>query len=439
MPPATEHTGNGYRPMDEALRAAAADELRQRREAHTLAWRYYEGRHRRHFAFRPGEPDDHVTINLLRQAVDRTVAFLVPDFPGLELDERAETGAERWLRAAWDAAGGARALQKMARFGCLDGHVFVRVVPDAPFPRLVILNPANVIAFWQADDHERVLWYEVHWSAGGADFRQDIVRESMGDPAGGWLIRDWRREGESWVLTGEAGWPYALGPVIDWQHDLAPDRFYGAGEALNLSLNDRVNRIASDMSRILRFHAAPRTVGIGFEAEDVTATAIDTLWTINTPDAKVYNLEMSGDLSSSMGFLEFCARAFMAERRVVMLRGEAEDMRHLTNLGIRALFMDSIGRAAELRRGYAEGIIGLSRRLLMLNGMPHTGRISLNWPDALPVDSAEAVGVLARERALGIISRETAARSRGYDWLLERDRLRIEGETGLRDDGEGER
>jgi hypothetical protein len=99
MPPAIE---NGYRPTDNDLRAAAADELRARREAHTLAWRYYEGRHRRHFAFRPGEPDDHVTINLLRQAVDRAVAFLAPSAgcarPGKRRAGRAP--CRRWRASA---------------------------------------------------------------------------------------------------------------------------------------------------------------------------------------------------------------------------------------------------------------------------------------------------------------------------------------------------
>ncbi|MCC7206579.1 MAG: hypothetical protein IT323_04695 [Anaerolineae bacterium] len=143
MPPALD-----YRPDDRALRQAAEDELRSRRETHTLAWRYYRGEHRRCRLTRPGEPDDNVVINLVRQTVDRTVAFLAPDFPGIELDLAAETDAERWLREAWAQAGSARLLARMARQGCLDGHVFVRVLPGEPYPRLVLLDAANVIAFW---------------------------------------------------------------------------------------------------------------------------------------------------------------------------------------------------------------------------------------------------------------------------------------------------
>src|SRR5512142_1076122 len=156
---------NEYRPEDREVREAAESELRQRRETHAAAWRYYEGRQRRQLLVHPGEPDDNVVVNLTRQAVDRLTAFLVPAFPGLELDVLHDTEAERWLRNAWQQAGGARLLAKLVKTGCLDGHVFVRLLPGEPYPRLVTLNPANVLVFWQADDHEQVLWYELHWSA----------------------------------------------------------------------------------------------------------------------------------------------------------------------------------------------------------------------------------------------------------------------------------
>ncbi|MCC7206578.1 MAG: hypothetical protein IT323_04690 [Anaerolineae bacterium] len=253
----------------------------------------------------------------------------------------------------------------------------------------------------------------------------------------GWRICDWRRDGEGqrgasgWTRRGETAWPYAHGPLVDWPHDTATDAYYGVGEAVNLALNDRVNKVAGDIARILRFHASPRTVGIGFEAGDVTPTAIDTFWTIANPEAKVFNLEMSSDLASSMSFLDFCARSFLAERRVVMLRGELTDLRHVTNLGIRALFMDQIGRTLELRRNYEAGIAALCRRMLALGGFLDAaeGHIALNWPDALPVDTGEAVAVLERERALGILSKETAARARGYDWQVEKERLEGEAQT----------
>lgn len=430
MPAATD-----YQPDSRPLREAADDELRIRRQTYREAWNYYEGRHRRQVATRPGEPDDNVVINLVRQAIDRTVSFLVPHFPGLEvggpLDAPDTDQAEAWLYTAWTASGGARLLAKLAKHGCLGGHVVARILPPAApgdnpaLPRVVALNPANLVTFWQADDFEQVLWYEIHWEVARTLHRQDVVRAGES-----WLIREWRQEGPGWRLINEAAWPYPLGPIVDWQHSLAPDRYYGTGEAQNIALNDRVNKMMSDISRILRYHAAPRTVGTGFQAEQVTPTAVNHFWTIPNPDARVYNLEMQSDLSSSMAAAEFLARAFMAEQRVVVLKGEVSDWSNITNLGIRALFMDMIAKNEELRRNYEIGIAAISQRMRMLAGhADYRAQVRVNWPDPLPIGAAETVAVLERERALGIVSRETAARERGRDWTIESARLAEEDDS----------
>ncbi|HRE49646.1 MAG TPA: hypothetical protein PLD47_18120 [Aggregatilineales bacterium] len=433
MPAATEYAPERYREAGEAERSA-------RRHAHAAAWAAYEGRFRRSFPPRPGEADDNTAINLLKQAVDRLCAFVAPDFPALDLDPLRESADELWLRRAWKAAGGARLMTKFARFGALDGHIVARVIPPAmgsPFPRLIALNPSLVTTYWRADDAEHVLWYEINYSAGGVDYRQDVVRQGE---AGRWLIRDFRREAAripaltpgAWTLANETAWAYPLPPLVDWAHDPYPDRYYGVGEAGNLALNERVNSVASDISRILRFHAAPRTIGIGFTAGEVTGTGIDHFWTIPARDAQVFNLEMKTDLASSMNFLNFCTRSFMAERRVIQHEGSLSEMRYVTNLGIRALYLDQLARAEELRRNYEPGIAALSRTMLMLSGR-YDGRtpldVILHWRDPLPVGDLEMLEALERERAMGIISRETAARERGRDWRMETTRM--SGESGV--------
>lgn len=431
MPPALK-----YLPTEQ--RESAHAELSSRREAHNAAWGAYEGRPKRTLSTRPGEPDDNTLINLLRQAVDRLVSFIAPRLPGLELDDQHDTDTERWLRRAWEESGGARLLARMVKYGCLDGHVFARIMPGTPYPRLIALNPANVIVHWQADDYEQVLWYELHWTAAGQDFRQDVVNQ--GDH---WLIRDLRKDqppgGAGWSVTDEQVWRFATPPILDWGHDFSPDRYYGVGETGGMALNERVNRIAGDISRILRFHAAPRTIGIGFEAEAVVGTGIDNFWTIPEKEAEVFNLEMKTDLASSMNFLNFCARSFMADRRVILLEGTMADLRHVTNLGIRSLYLDQLARAEELRRNYEPGIKAISRGLLVLGGK-NTGaapfHLKINWPDPLPIGELEVLEGLERERALGILSRESAARLRGRDWALEKARIYSEG--GLRDESEPE-
>ncbi|MFQ3536752.1 MAG: hypothetical protein SNJ58_12840 [Aggregatilineales bacterium] len=381
MPPALAYT-----PNDPALRDAADAELRARRASYQRACDYYNGLHKRHLRAHGEEADDNVVINLVRQAIDRAVSLLMPRFPALELPTQPERSTA--LEQLWAANGGARFLAKAAKQGCLSGHIFVRALPpEAPdaLPRLIALNPANVVAFWRADDYEDVLWYEVHWSHQRANYRQEIIRDDQT-----WLIYTWQEAGSGWQRIETGVWAYPLPPILSWPHQAVPDGFYGQPEIANFALNDRVNKLMSDVARILRYHAAPRTVGIGFEARDLTPTAINTLWTIPKADAKVFNLEMQTDLASSLNAITFLTRAFLAEQRVVVLDGTVADWRHITNLGVRTLYMDALFKTEELRRNYEIGLIAVSQVLRMLAGeADYRAPIRVMWADPLPMSALD--------------------------------------------------
>jgi len=423
-----------YMPNDTAIRDAASGELAARRAAAGKAWNYYDGKHKPHLKTRAGEPDDNVAVNLIKQTADREVSFLVgPEFPILELGS-AEDAAEGWLRTAW--ADGARVLARAAKYGVVEGHAVVRVMP-APVPdgaggnavRLVVLSPSNFLAFWRADDVEEVLWYELHWEAGKTKCRQDIVHSETGE----WMIHDWEMadSGGDWRLTTSAVWNYTLPPIIDWQHETNPRAYYGQGIESAIPLNDRVNKVMSDVVRILRYHAAPRTVGTGFKTEALVPTGIDNFLTVENAQAKIYNLEMTTDLASSMAAVNFLSGALLAERRITVLKGDAADFQRVTNLGIRTIYMDQLSKNEELRRNYAAGIQKISQIMLMIGG--YAGRTpKVIWRDPLPIDPAEATGIIERQRLMGLVSAETAAKDLGRDWALEQERLGKEETTEFR-------
>jgi hypothetical protein len=194
-----------------------------------------------------------------------------------------------------------------------------------------------------------------------------------------------------------------------------PVGFYGRDELPHAELNDAINRVASDVSRILRFHAYPRTIGTGFEAGTVQATAIDDFWTIPNENARVFNLEMGSDLTASMRFLQTLTEAFLGESRVNILNGDPQNVKGVTNLAIRALYMDMIAKNEVLRRHYGRGIQDLSQRLLMLGGRRFDVAPTVHWGDALPMDQREAVEIVARQVDVGVLSKESAAAKLGLD------------------------
>lgn len=419
-----------YDPGNKAIREAAAAELAARRATAGKAWQYYDGQQRQHLKTKPGETDDNITVNLIKQTADREVSFLVgQEFPILELGE-GQDDAEAWLRAAWK--NGAQVLARAAQYGVIEGHVVVRIklIPAGAGVgvRLVVLSPCSVLAFWRTDDVEDVLWYEIHWQVGNAKYRQDVVQSD-----GEWLIHDWSMadSGGDWRLMASERWAYELPPIVDWQHESDPRGYYGRGISGAIPLNDRVNKVMSDVSRILRFHAAPRTVGTGFKTEALVPTGIDNFLTVENPQAKIYNLEMESDLASSMAAVQFLSSSLLAERRITVLRGEAADFQRVTNLGIRTIYMDQLAKNEELRRNYGEGIQKISQILLLVGGY-EAMTAKVIWRDPLPIDPAEATTLIERQRAMGLVSAETSAKDLGRDWALEQERMEREGDMDLR-------
>lgn len=423
MPPAS----HGYQPTDDGLRRAADAERQARASMMARAWDYYEGRHARPLKVRSGGTDNNVIVNLIALHADHTVAFAVPDFPTLELDALHDTETERQIRALWRQAGGANWLATLMLGGVFSGHVFVRVLPPdptagTPFPRLIKLNPANVLCFWEAGDVSRLLWYEVQYTAEGETRRQDILAPGAADNVC-WQIREYSvNDVGGATLRSITDWPYVVPPLIDWQHLPRPGAYYGAHELTNVGLNDAVNKVASDVKAILRTHASPRLVGFGFQADKLQETAVDALWTIPDSDARVQILEMNSDLASSMAYMRFLTDTYMQLARVTVLSGGPDAYKGVTNLGIRSAFMAQLAKTRTLQAAYGDGLARLTQAAFSLMGQP-IALPEVKWRSALPESDLENIQALAQERALGIVSQETIAAQRGYQWEVEKARM----------------
>lgn len=404
-----------YDPNDRELRDAADNERKERIELHRLNWQYYVGKHPKYLK-KKGAYDDNVILNIARQSVDRTLSFLIPEFPHLTLENEANTDLETALWDGWKLNGGAVLLYNMAVNGSVDGHVFSKVQPDAGGNiRIYNLNSANILVYWNGDDIDDILWYELTWKSGKVQYRQDIVRDGKQ-----WRILDYIKTGNStqWVLDTELVWDYELAPIVDWQHLPIPNQFYGEHEFTAISTQNAINKTASDFSSILRFHASPKTIGTGLEASQVQATGIDDFLTTPSPDAKIFNLEMQSDLASSMNFLNLLIQDYHNQARVIMTSGEPDAFRGMTNLGIRATYLPMINKNDILRRQYGYAIMEISKRVLMLMGKEPVAP-TLTWKSALPEDERETVQMVSQEIALGLMSKQTASAELGLDYTQE--------------------
>lgn len=393
------------------------DERGARNRIYEKNLKQYNGDHRKYLYNDPDDPvDDNVIVNVTKQAVDRVISFLFPALPIFQLNPDQETPDETWLNDSWKVNGGAYTLGIIGQNGAISGHNYVKVIADTPYPRMIPLNPMVPITFWKSDDFGTVLWHELRWSVG----RQEMLQDYVNNQDGTWTIYEYVKVKTrvTWNPVGETQWEYDVPPIIAWPHLPNAQGYYGIPEITpnTIALNNSINRTASDISKILRYHASPRTIVIGATLGQIQPAGINGVWVIDDKDAKVENLEMRSDLTSSLNYLTFLNEAYLSVSRVVIMKGTVKDFQRVTNTGIRAVFLDMIAKNQTLRWTYGIGLQKISLAMMYL-GKKTTAKVpEVTWTDPLPADPLENVNSLAIQQANGWIDPETASKSLGYEW-----------------------
>jgi hypothetical protein len=413
----------------------AGDDL-QRLADYKRGWEYYYGNHDAQLRVKAGQPNDNVILNLAQYVVDLGVDFLFGQPVTFELVEGTTTPAEEALGKVWAANKQMTFLQKLALNGAVCGHVFAKILPNAlpasapgerPLPRLVVLDPAIVRPQWDHDDIEKVLWYKIEYASldekGREQFKRQMITRQPNDT---WLIQDfvsyfrprWQQVG------GDQTWPYPWPPVIDCQNLPAPNEYFGLSDLENLPLQDNVNFLASNILRIVRYHAHPQTWGTGFKSDELKVGPSDM---VTLPaGATLANLEMQSDLGSSLGYLESMVSWFLRICRIPDLDPAKVNVGALSGFALKILYHDLIDKTETKRRLYGDMLVELNRRILELLNFGSNNEVTIHWPQPLPESQKELAETGKIQLDMGVVSRETLATKMGFDWETEQERRAAE-------------
>ena len=446
MPAAIE-----YKQPDERrdLTTTAAVEYNIRRQKYRTAMDYYLGKHPEQLEY--DEFNDNVTINMIKMVADRTVSFLFPKMPNIQLEVNSltDTPEEDLVKRVLDANGGLTMLSKAALRGFLAGHVFLRVKPAQPYPKIVLLDPLAVTVFWRADDVSEVLWYENRYYVGKTLYIEDYVHTAPDV----WTIYTYKSNTETaslsystiptpvssanvsslynstytggYSLINTAIHGSAIPPIIDIPHLPHPDDYYGIGEANELTLQNSINRIASEINRITRTNSDPVDVVIGADIDEVERGA-GGLMSIANSGASVQRLELKGELNAIQEMLQKRIEFFLALSRVVLLRGEAKDLQRVTNASVRTLFLDALAKNSLLQAAYGQGLKNIVKLVLKMVGIAKDFEPKISWESPLPIDMTEIANINAIMVNLGARSKATAAAEMGDDWTFEKANIEAE-------------
>jgi hypothetical protein len=344
-----------------------------------------------------------------------------------------------YIDQVWDVNRQEQLLHRLALLGAEAGTCYVKIIPDGivsrvtgqTLPRLVAIDPAWVTMDTNPEDWENVIRYTIRYTVIGADGREMARKEiiEQDSETGGWTVTDYiagaMTQGQ-WQMTDQQAWGWEFAPIVHWQNMPSVSSAYGQPDITDdlIALQDRINFIASNISKIIRFAAHPVRIGKGVGTAETMEMGVDKMLKIPR-DADIYNLEMQGDLASSQAYLQYLQRELFAISRTVDTDSLADKMGSLTNFGLRVLYTDALAKLGTKRELYGDALVEINYRMLVMIGYSGAqadgGKVV--WPDVLPVNAIEQLAAAKAKLEMGIVSKETASTELGYEYEDERERM----------------
>lgn len=399
--------------IGDSAQATRIDEIFRRRE-------YRVGVQREFIRVRPNQANDNIVANFTSLVVDRSVSMMLGDGVTVDYGEGQEQ-AQEYIEDVlefnqWDIF-----MHKLSLYGAEAGMCFVKIKPDQEdFPRLIPLDPVLMDIKTNPDDMDYVLEYVIQYKIEDENGREISRKEVTAlQENGTWLITNYISRSSTsgqWVQDGEPiQWQYDFPPIVHWQNMPMAGDVWGMPDITDdvIRLQDRINFVASNMSKIVRIFAHPQRYGVGLGSKSELDLSPDSM--PNYTSGEIKQLEQLGDMVGSRDFLLWLRQALFDITRTVDISSMADKLGALTNFGLHVLYQDALAKNDTKRLMYQYGIKEMCRRLLELNGMEPVD-CKVKWSDPLPENETEEVQSITADLGNGIVSKQTASELRGYVW-----------------------
>jgi hypothetical protein len=410
----------------------------ERRKVMVHRRNYRSGNQKKQLKTKQGQPDYNIVMNFTGLVIDRSVSMLFGkgiDFDYGEEVEGQVNPNEEYLKRVWAANRKEILLHKFGLNGAEIGTWYCKVIPEGVeyqgklYPRLVCLDPMLMTIETKPDDIETVTAYIITYMI-ERDGKPQVFQERTTRQDTNWLIESGIFKNKKFIPETSEIWEYDFPPIIHGQNLINIESVYGDPDVTNDvdELQDMLNKTSGNTSKIIDIHAHPHTVGEGLNSN----TPIDVepgRMTLIPAGAKVYNVEMESDLSSSLNYMLTMRQALFDITRTVDISSMADKLGALTNFGLRVLYQDSLSKNETKKQLYGDALLELNRRLLLLAKMtPEEGHIE--WPEPLPNNTAEEIQGLTFDLQNGLVSKETVSEKRGYVYASEDEKIQKEKSQG---------
>lgn len=385
------------------------------------AWAYYRGDAPAQLRVKPGDYDDNVGFDYPRLIVDVSTGAL---FGNNTTFDAGDEHRQLVVDSAWGTDEQAQAnLLRLGTNGGVCGHAFVKLqMQPTNQVRVVVLDPSNVDVDWASDDYTKVRRYTIEWT--GFDeslgkpvhYRQSIwLLDPEGD--GPWGIRDEVSVGSGdWRITNETVWEFPFAPIVDCQNLPVANEYYGAAD-LNkpvMDLVDRIHMAASNIQKILRYHAHPKVFVYGYSGRDIDMS-VDKVINFPSTDTQVGTLTMQTDLGAAFNMFDRMVSELLRMTRtpVAALGDPAVASAAASGLALKLAFMPLVAKTETKRRMYGELLNEVNQRVQAVNQM-EPGEVEIVWPPVTPDDPMAEAQTALLQKQLGV-AQDTLIAQLGFD------------------------
>lgn len=355
-------------------------------------WNMYEGYH---WEGIPTNDKPQITLNYVRRFADKLNYFLFGNGFTISVPGEVENLTLPFLNSVWDAEYNNR--QKLAlllgQMGGVSGDAYLMPVFEKPgdFPdpfeqypegRIRILVLPSHICFPKYNDLDRSVMdrFEIKYPIQKKDQNTltKAIRTVFGRKYTGrmslykqvWTDTTWEEYVDDALVSSGVNELGIIPPVHIPNIPVATSDF-GIPDIEDICpINRELNFKASDISEVIDYHGAPVTVIFGARVQNLERGA-NKVWGGLPTDAKVENLELSGDLSAAVGFFSILKKSMHEVGCVPEASlGSERAVSNTSGVALHIENMPLIEKTALKTISYGDGLRRLNK-IMLLMGVRH--------------------------------------------------------------------
>lgn len=350
------------------------------------------------------------------------------------------------LNRAWKANSQHLFLMKLGKSGAIHGDVFVKMIPNGAgtmnqYPRLILLDPANVDVYTDPNDVEKVIEYQIAYIVEDIENNytkpvRRVQRITQAEDGQSWVIRDFEQRmtfenNVGWTpgnnpelqVGQDQVWDYPWPPIEHCQNLPLPHLFWGMPDLDDSSVDvlQSLQRAMSTLNKIVRIHSSPRLFAKNVMPDMLSEIDISPENIIALPqmDAELSVLTVLDNLSSALEFTKQIKSDLLEMVRVPAIAlGHVEDAASAASgINMSVLYSPLIQKTEEKQITYGDLLIRLSQKMLVLMGekfTPEMEDLCVEWPESMPGSKYLERQTLQQDQQMGV-SQYTIVKRLGYN------------------------